>query len=71
MTGYSSIEITVDAMKLGDSDFVQKPWSNERLLHIIRTQVALQDQQHISAKLAYENTLLKTQLQTPVMSIVS
>ena len=26
MTGYSSIEIAVEAMKLGAADFIQKPW---------------------------------------------
>lgn len=71
MTGYSSIEIAVEAMKLGAADFVQKPWVNERLLHILRTQIQLGSQRHVSAKLAHENTLLKTQLQAPVTSIVA
>jgi len=71
MTGYSSIEIAVDAMKLGAADFVQKPWSNERLLHILRTQIQLGSQRHVSAKLSHENTLLKTQLQLPATSIVA
>lgn len=71
MTGYSSIEIAVQAMQLGACDFVQKPWINERLLHILRTQIQLGSQRHVSAKLAHENTLLKTQLQTPTTSIVA
>jgi DNA-binding NtrC family response regulator len=71
MTGYSSIEIAVEAMKLGASDFVQKPWVNERLLHILRTQIQLGSQRHVSAKLAHENTLLKTQLQSPSTAIVA
>jgi DNA-binding NtrC family response regulator len=71
MTGYSSIEIAVEAMKLGASDFVQKPWVNERLVHILRTQIQLGSQRHVSAKLAHENTLLKTQLQPPTNSIVA
>ena len=71
MTGYSSIEIAVEAMKLGASDFVQKPWVNERLIHILRTQIQLGSQRHVSAKLAHENTLLKTQLHPPTRAIVA
>jgi DNA-binding NtrC family response regulator len=63
MTGYSSVEIAVDAMKLGAADFVQKPWVNERLLNAIRTQIQLRNAFKKGSKLAQENALLKGQIQ--------
>ena len=31
MTGYSSVDIAVEAMKQGAADILQKPWKNERI----------------------------------------
>src|SRR5260370_24971376 len=39
MTAWSSIEVAVEAMRRGARDFVQKPWENNRLLAILRTQI--------------------------------
>ncbi len=41
MTAWGTIELAVEAMHQGVQDFVQKPWENERLLGILRTQVEL------------------------------
>jgi DNA-binding NtrC family response regulator len=41
MTAWGSIELAVEAMRRGAQDFVEKPWDNERLLTILRTQLAL------------------------------
>ncbi|MCP4453517.1 MAG: sigma-54-dependent Fis family transcriptional regulator, partial [Planctomycetes bacterium] len=41
MTAWSSVELAVEAMRRGARDFVPKPWKNERLLSILRTQVDL------------------------------
>jgi DNA-binding NtrC family response regulator len=41
MTAWSSIELAVEAMRRGARDFVPKPWKNERLLSVLRTQVDL------------------------------
>ena len=38
MTAWGSVELTVEAMRAGARDFVQKPWDNARLLSILRTQ---------------------------------
>jgi DNA-binding NtrC family response regulator len=40
MTAWGSIELAVEAMRRGAQDFVEKPWENERLLTVLRTQVA-------------------------------
>ena len=41
MTAWGSVHLAVEAMRRGARDFVEKPWDNERLLSIIRTQVQL------------------------------
>lgn len=39
MTAWSSVDLAVEAMRRGASDFVQKPWSNGALIEKIREQV--------------------------------
>src|SRR5262249_695292 len=41
MTAWSSVELAVEAMRRGARDFVKKPWENERLVAILRNQIAL------------------------------
>jgi DNA-binding NtrC family response regulator len=41
MTAWASIELVVDAMQKGARDFIQKPWDNDRLLGVVRKQIAL------------------------------
>jgi len=36
MTAWGSVDLAVDAMRRGASDFVQKPWDNARLLSAVR-----------------------------------
>ena len=38
MTAWSSVDLAVEAMRRGASDFVQKPWDNARLLETIAKQ---------------------------------
>ncbi len=39
MTAWSSVDLAVEAMRRGASDFVQKPWDNRQLLEKLETQV--------------------------------
>ena len=41
MTAWGSVELAVEAMRLGAQDFVEKPWENRRLLSIVHNQVEL------------------------------
>src|SRR5690606_25727738 len=41
MTAWGTIEIAVSAMRAGASDFIEKPWDNQRLLSVLRNQVEL------------------------------
>jgi phosphoserine phosphatase RsbU/P len=40
MTAWSSVDLAVDAMRRGASDFVQKPWDNHELLLKLKHQLA-------------------------------
>src|SRR5438128_6452353 len=41
MTAWGSVPLAVEAMRRGARDFIEKPWDNERLLTILRTQTDL------------------------------
>ncbi len=41
ITAHAGVTVAVEAMKRGATDFVSKPWSNERLLASVRTAAAL------------------------------
>jgi DNA-binding NtrC family response regulator len=41
ITAHGGVQVAVEAMKRGATDFVTKPWSNERLLATVRTAAAL------------------------------
>ena len=55
MTAWGSIEIAVEAMRRGAQDFVEKPWDNERLVSIIKTQLTLGQALKRARALAAEN----------------
>jgi len=59
MTAYGSIEVAVEAMRRGARDFVEKPWDNERLLSIVRTQVELVRALREGQRLEAENRALR------------
>jgi DNA-binding NtrC family response regulator len=59
MTAWGSVDVAVEAMRRGARDFVQKPWENERLLAVLRTQIALRRALRKSERLEAENALLR------------
>jgi DNA-binding NtrC family response regulator len=61
MTAWGNVELAVEAMRRGARDFIQKPWENERLLAILRTQVELHRALQRAERLAAENRLLSVQ----------
>lgn len=50
ITAHAGVRIAVEAMKRGATDFVSKPWSNERLLATVRTAAALRNSRTAAAK---------------------
>ncbi len=59
MTAWGSIELAVEAMRRGARDFIQKPWENQRLLSVLRTQVELTRALRRGQRLEAENRLLR------------
>src|SRR5919202_1385715 len=71
MTAWGSIDLAVEAMRRGARDFVQKPWDNERLLSILRTQIELGRVLRKEQRLEAENRLLRDGEERPVLIAVS
>src|SRR3954463_5800061 len=80
MTAWATIDLAVEAMKRGARDFVPKPWDNERLLAIVRTQIELGSALRRGRKLEAENQLLRGNMPNiiaespsmrPVMDMIS
>lgn len=59
MTAWSSVDLAVEAMRRGARDFIQKPWENERLASIVRTQLELSEAIRRGHQLELENQLLR------------
>jgi DNA-binding NtrC family response regulator len=60
MTAYASIQLAVEAVRLGARDFLQKPWENERLISILHTQLTLRDALRGKERLEAENSVLRS-----------
>ena len=61
MTAWANVELAVEAMRRGARDFIQKPWDNERLLSIVRTQIELYRALQKAQQLEAENRLLRAE----------
>jgi DNA-binding NtrC family response regulator len=59
MTAWGSVNVAVEAMRRGARDFIQKPWDNERLLTILRTQTELGRALRRSHRLEAQNRVLQ------------
>ena len=54
MTAWSSVDLAVEAMRRGASDFVQKPWENRDLLHKLEEQLSAAREQRQEQRLREE-----------------
>jgi len=69
MTGWATVGLAVEAMQRGVADFVEKPWTNTRLLEILQKQIALgRERRESRRRAAQENQarqemILQLQLQ--------
>lgn len=83
MTAWGTVDLAVEAMRRGARDFIQKPWENERLLSILRTQIELGRALRQGQRLEAENQILRGEGQShprliaespamqPVLQIIS
>jgi DNA-binding NtrC family response regulator len=61
MTAWASIDLAVAAIRFGARDFIEKPWENQRLLSVLRTQVELGRALRRGERLVAENQLLRAE----------
>src|SRR3954453_1510446 len=61
MTAWANVDLAVQAMLRGARDFIQKPWENQRLLAVLRTQIELSRSLRRARRLEAENRLLRAQ----------
>jgi len=59
MTAWGSIEGAVEALRIGARDYIEKPFNNTRLLHVLSTQVELGRALRRSQRLENENLALR------------
>lgn len=59
MTAWGNVPLTVEAMRRGAADFIEKPWDNARLVQVLRTQISLADGIRRQRRLEAENALLR------------
>ena len=59
MTAWGNVPLTVEAMRRGAADFIEKPWDNARLISVVRTQIAMGEGVRRQRRLEAENALLR------------
>ncbi len=59
MTAWGTIEVAVRAMQAGAGDFIEKPWDNQRLMSVLRNQIALGASRRRTRRLAREVEILQ------------
>jgi DNA-binding NtrC family response regulator len=68
ITAHGGVQIAVEAMKRGATDFVSKPWANERLLATVRTAAALRNsRQEVSTERKRAATIASPAGETPLL----
>lgn len=67
MTAWSTVDLAVEAMRRGASDFVQKPWENQDLLQKLRTQTAWARAQRSAQRLREEEVQDAREIQASLL----
>lgn len=65
ITAYGDVEMAVQALKEGATDFVLKPWQNEKLLATLSAATKLRHSQKEVTQLKQENKYLASELNNP------
>ena len=68
MTAWGNVPLTVEAMRHGAADFIEKPWENARLLGVLRGQIALCDAARQRVRLEAENALLRGEVDEGIIA---
>ncbi len=70
ITAYGDVELAVRAMKQGATDFVLKPWQNEKLLATVSSAVALRTSRREVEHLRTQQGALHEELSQPFRDII-
>ncbi len=70
ITAYGDVEKAVKAVKAGASDFVLKPWQNEKLLATVTSAINLSQSKRDSQRLRSQNAVLKADMEQPYQNII-
>jgi phosphoserine phosphatase RsbU/P len=62
MTGWATVGLAVEAMQRGVADFVEKPWTNTRLLEILQKQIRMGRERRESRRRAAEETRVRQEM---------
>jgi len=62
MTAYGDVELAVKSLKLGATDFVMKPWDNEKLLATIQSSLQLNFSKKEVKQLKEKESILKKEI---------
>lgn len=70
ITAFGDVEMAVRALKLGATDFILKPWQNEKLVATIATAIKLKQSYNEVDKLKKAKELLEEQISKPFGDII-
>lgn len=70
ITAFGDIEMAVKALKQGATDFILKPWQNEKLIATISTAIRLRQSYHEVDKLRKAKEMLEEQISRPFGEII-
>ena len=71
ITAHGSVDTAVEAMKRGATDFVTKPWQNEKVVATVSTAVELRQSRAETAELRKANRVLREATTTSGQEIIS
>ncbi len=70
ITAYGSVDAAVNAMKQGATDFIIKPWQNEKLVATVHSALRLRESRRETQQLKSQNRELTSQLTKPQQKIL-
>lgn len=70
ITAFGDVEMAVRALKAGATDFILKPWQNEKLIATISTAIKLKQSYNQVDKLKKANEMLEEQISKPFADII-
>jgi len=68
MTAWASIELAVEAMRMGAADFIEKPWQNARVLNVLESRIALGRSRRSERRLGAAQALMMDEADTGLVA---